>query len=320
MDEQLSKYFSDSLNRKGKEQLFNKIEEDDELKEEYAKFQNIWALSGMVSEQDEMQYTDRKYRDVKRTIRQHKRKHFLLSIAKYAASAILLFSLWFVFERYVISPEKTELFSIEAPKGQRTHLVLSDGTQVWLNSRSQLKITANFNKDERIVELDGEGYFQVSKNENKPFIVKTKQYDVFVTGTTFNVFAYAESSIFETDLIEGSVTIYDPKEKASSINLFSEEKAFVESGILRKKNYSYLNPQYIQDGIYSFEDYTLQDIAKRLELWYDVKINITNPQIANYSFSGKFRQTDHIENIIKAIMETGKFKYRIIQNRNVEFY
>ena len=95
------------------------------------------------------------------------------------------------------------------PAGQRVELVLEDGTRVWLNSKSKLTYPTSFGKKEREVILDGEGYFEVTKNEKAPFIVKTHKYDIKVLGTTFNISAYQNKlSAFETSLLEGAVEVF----------------------------------------------------------------------------------------------------------------
>ena len=97
--------------------------------------------------------------------------------------------------------------TVIVPAGQRAELLLADGTKVWLNSRSKLKFPDRFQKDARKVELDGEGYFEVTHQEEAPFTVHTSKYDVKVLGTEFNVKAYKDKEQFETSLLKGSVEV-----------------------------------------------------------------------------------------------------------------
>ena len=90
------------------------------------------------------------------------------------------------------------------PPGQRINLILSDNSNVWLNSNTEFRYPTVFSKKERTVYLNGEAYFEVSKNVEKPFIVRTGQGDIRVTGTSFNVEAYSQFNTFETSLFEGS--------------------------------------------------------------------------------------------------------------------
>jgi ferric-dicitrate binding protein FerR (iron transport regulator) len=320
MNKLLNKYFDGTLNDLEKNELFGQINNDNVLKEEFAKMQNAWAISGMARQKDDEKWIASKYEELQQIIRRRKRKSFCLSLAKYGTVAAVFICLWFIFRHNSPSENVKNFTYIEAPTGQRVFLTLADGSKVWLNSRSKLTFSNDFNKTERIVELDGEGFFSVHKNEQKPFTVKTRQYDIKVTGTEFNVFAYAASPIFETNLVNGSVSIYDKEEKCKALQLSPKEKGYVEQGKLRKSIRLFDQYRHIEDGIYSFENMSLLELIKHLELWYDVKFEITNPQVAEYAFEGKFRQADNIENVLNAIKETGKFNYRLKDKELIEIY
>ena len=103
------------------------------------------------------------------------------------------------------------MYTVSVPAGQRTHLTLPDGTTVWLNARTTLSYPTSFNSNERTVFLQGEAYFEVSKNRHKPFIVQTQQYNIEVLGTKFDVEAYPDSKNFETTLMQGSVKVSSPQ-------------------------------------------------------------------------------------------------------------
>lgn len=321
MENLLNKYFAGTLTGPEKEELLHRISKESELKEEFARLQNTWAVSGMIDMAENKDWIARKYEEIQQTIRRRKRKSLYLSALKYSAIAVLFICSWLIFKPAASPAGIPEDYTcIEAPKGQRVFLTLADGTKVWLNSRSRLTFSNDFNKTERTVELDGEGFFTVSKNAQKPFIVKTKQYDIEVTGTEFNVFAYSASPIFETDLVEGSVNIYNKEEESAPLPLSPKERGYVEKGKLHKSARLFDNCLHIQEGIYSFDNKSLGELAKRLELWYDVRFEFASPRIAEFSFAGKFRQADNIENVLNAIKETGKFKYRLKGKDLVEIY
>lgn len=108
--------------------------------------------------------------------------------------------------------------TVTVPQGQRVHLTLSDGTKVWLNAKTKMEYPQSFKvSDQRIVKVDGEAYFEVSKNKEKPFIVKTTKGDVEVLGTKFYISAYATTDVFETSLIEGKVKVHTAYEDMHSI-------------------------------------------------------------------------------------------------------
>ena len=97
--------------------------------------------------------------------------------------------------------------TITVPAGQRINITLVDGTNVWLNARTSLSYPVKFGKNNRQVVLDGEAYFDVTKDKSKPFIVQTDNYNVEVLGTQFDVNAYSETGEFETTLMSGSLKV-----------------------------------------------------------------------------------------------------------------
>ena len=209
---------------------------------------------------------------------------------------------------------------IEAPKGQRVFITLADGTSVWLNPSTRLKVPNVFDKNQRNVELEGEGFFKVTKNSDAPFTVKTRQYNVKVLGTEFNVFAYPDSHEFETELVRGSVYVYDKRQAQNGIYMKPNEKVRSVNGSLQKTS-SYYNQQQLQEqGLYNMGDRPFGEILKRLELWYGVHFTVKRPDILKEVYSGKFRQSDNVIHILQAIQGVGKFHFRTISDKEIEIY
>ena len=127
------------------------------------------------------------------------------------------------------------LQTITVPAGQRINITLADGTNVWLNARTTIQYPITFNEKERLVKLDGEAYFDVTKDKSKPFIVQTNNYNVEVLGTKFDVDSYSETEIFETTLMEGSVRISSLTDANESLMLTPHNKAYLHDGKLRVK-------------------------------------------------------------------------------------
>jgi len=320
MHELLEKYFVHTITEEDRRALFQEIDNDQSLKDEFANLQNTFAMSGMMGKTTDKAWSQRKKKELDHIIQRRRIRKVSFYVLKYAAVAVLFFCIWMGAKTYYLQEGAEDFIHIEAPKGQRVYITLADGTEAWLSSRTKLKIPNHFNKKDRTIELDGEGFFSVSKDSQKPFIVKTRQYNVQVTGTRFNVFAYAESLLFETDLMEGAVFVYK-QENPEKLYLKPGEKVYSEEGKLLTSYSTFDQSQYvIKNGIYSFEKKSLKELLTRLELWYDVKINVLQPEKLNYVFGGKFRQSDDINNILYAIQETGKFNYRIINEEEIEIY
>lgn len=203
--------------------------------------------------------------------------------------------------------------TIIIPKGGEYQVILSDGTRVWLNSESELKIPTSFTGNERRVFLSGEAYFDVIKNVRKPFIVETDLGNVKVYGTEFNVKRYANESQLKATLVKGIIG-FSNKDIAElklqpgyQLNLVAGER----------------NPQIKQVKIYNeiawknkqfcFENKTLEAIARDLERWYNVEIIFSDPTLKYLEFSGTLSRYGEIETILRFFEESVNVKFVIDQ-------
>ncbi len=227
-----------------------------------------------------------------------------------AAIFILAFLSYFVFKDYQYN-KVAQMQTVTVPAGQRAQITLADGTKVWLNSQSTMIYAANFGRNERNVQLDGEAYFEVAKNKKIPFYVHTELNTVKVVGTCFNICAYKGSSEFEATLIEGVVDIYSLDgnniiTRLQKNDFFSNYKGKCEKMVL--SSHEYLR---WKEGLYCFDDVPFSNIMSKLEKYYNVKITINNPQLLHYSgCTGKFREQDGIEHILRAISKEHPFRFK----------
>lgn len=242
-----------------------------------------------------------------------------IPMIKWSVAAAAMFALVFTCG-YWFSESHKDLYAniqtITVPAGQRAHLSLADGTSVWLNSKSTLKYASNFGENERNVELDGEAYFEVSHNKEIPFYVHTEKNKIRVVGTTFNVCAYTGSNEFDTYLIEGIVDIYKGQNEEKLTRLEKDQyltitNAGCQKGIIKSKDFLRW-----REGIYCFDDVPFADLLKRLELYYDMKIVISNPKILDYKCTGKFKQQDGIEHVLKVIQKDHYFQFSFNKDRD----
>ena len=313
MEEYLHKYFLGIMTDPEKERFFEELEKDAALKEEFAALQNSIALSGLMEEEGDERMASVKLKELKRMAAKRRTLRLSWKMVKYAAMILLVIGTWLLSKEYNLDIYSREYTWVQAPKGQRVYVTLADGTTVWLNPCTRLKVPNVFDARQRIVELEGEGFFKVMKNAEAPFIVKTDKYDIRVLGTEFNVFAYPDRDDFETELVTGSVYICDREENGQGIYLKPDEKAIVLNGRLHKLSSEYKQRQLQTSGIYTFGDQPFGELLKRLELWYEGKFIVKNPEILKQVYSGKFRQNDSIESILQAIKDVGKFQYRYLQ-------
>jgi len=216
--------------------------------------------------------------------------------------------------------KKVSLNQIIVPYGRRHKVVLSDGTLVQLNSGSKLVFPASFNKNLREVYLDGEGYFEVAKNPDKPFVVNTNYIDIKVTGTVFNVTSYSDEPVISTVLVEGSVQVLQKNKTFGNVkyDLASGHGCFYsvssqESSISEVDVKDYIG---WKDGWIKFKDQSLKDIARKVEKYYNKTIVIEGEELANALISGKLILSDDFEDVLSNITKTLKGTYKI-DNRDI---
>jgi len=188
------------------------------------------------------------------------------------------------------------------PPGKRSILNLSDGTKVWVNSDTRLVYPASFDDKERIIYVNGEIYLDVAKDQRRPFIVKTKDLDVQVMGTQFNVTAYDIDNEKQIVLVSGSVQV-KPKNDKNATRLAPDQLFITGNGqnqiitVDTKKYTSWI------DGIYYCEDISLDTILQRLSRYYGVEITC-DPSISQVVFSGKLDLKENLIDIINGIAFT----------------
>ena len=215
-----------------------------------------------------------------------------------------------------------EQMVVEAPLGSRTKLYLPDGTLVWLNAGSRMTYSQGFGVDNRKVELEGEGYFEVKRNEKVPFFVKTKDLQLQVLGTKFNFRDYPEDHEVVVSLLEGKVELSNLLKKEKEAILAPDERAMLNkaNGLLKVESVTASNASQWTDGYLFFDEELLPDIAKKLERSYNVKIHIANDSLKTFRFYGNFvRREQSIQEVLEALASTEKMQYKI-EERNITIY
>lgn len=192
-------------------------------------------------------------------------------------------------------------FTVEAPLGERSRMVLPDGTLVWLNSGSYVEYSAGFRKNNRTIRLIGEAYFEVKKNEDIPFIVQTKHCSVKVLGTKFNVSAYPDDDFTETTLIEGGVELISDLNEPVRMTpgervVYDHKTSRMHKEYVTAENFSSWTCSRLD-----FEQITLKDLMKKLSRRYNVKITIASEELAEKKFSGSLINGETLAEILSAI-------------------
>lgn len=317
----ITKYFEGEITAAERKSLFSMIQADEELRKDFSSVQNLYALSSWLpNENDEFEAVD-KLAAFKQTHCRKKRYpiHIIKHAAGYAAAiCITILSTWMVMNDREPAEEMVTYEEFTTPSGQRAMVKLHDGTTVWLNARSTLRYPNHFAREERKVELDGEAFFDVEHNEHKPFVVSTEKLDIKVLGTKFNVFAYKGREEFNTALLEGSVKVYERMNEEKALFMNPNECVELKDNKLVKRPMGNTDFLLWKEGIYAFDDVPFEDIIKKFELYYDIVITVNNSKLMKYKFSGKFRQRDGVESVLRTLRKVYYFTYiKDEENNNI---
>ena len=196
------------------------------------------------------------------------------------------------------------------PTGGEYRLILSDGTIVYMNSESRLKYPVRFVGDERIVELEGEAYFEVVRDEEHPFVVCANQLDIKVLGTCFNVMAYKQDARTEVTLVNGKVDV-----RSGNISeILESSEQFVIDNENRKYQVRSVNVGIYVDwksGILNFDAMSLEELGDKLRRWYGVKFFFSKESLKQLKFSGAFKKYNDIDYILGLIEATTNVYFKI---------
>ncbi len=281
----------------------------------YARIKDLWEISqnniSLVAE------TEKEWFRLLTNIKGQRKNIFSSSTNRqilFRFAAILIIGLVFgaLVTKYSLKPESGYITSV-APAGSVAQMVLEDSTIVYLNAGSEIKY-AQGKSNTREVFLKGEAWFHVQKNKKKPFIVHTPVYDVSVTGTRFNVKAYAADSDVSTTLEEGQVIICSSEKFKLNHNVVLSPG---EQIVLNKES-NKLTVHNVDTHLYTswkdnkliFLNMNLKELIVLLERRYGVDIDVTDNQILTYHYSGTIKN-ESILDILEIIQHTLPIEYKI---------
>jgi ferric-dicitrate binding protein FerR (iron transport regulator) len=233
------------------------------------------------------------------------------------------------------TPKNALVQLIVTEKASKSSLILPDGSSVWVNAETKLSIGKRFGTNSREVYLDGEAYFDVIKDENRPFIVHTRDLDIKVLGTAFDVRAYQKEQHTETSLFRGRVEVLLKGRSKKTLVLQPHEKIVVQNEqsteqremgkrellpeitILRIEpnvaDSGFLETQWMRRNI-SFDHQPLKEIIPMLEKWYEVRITVNNPSLFGKRFSAKIEQ-EGLEEVLESFRLSSGIRYRIDKSK-----
>lgn len=209
----------------------------------------------------------------------------------------------------VSAPKSNSLVTMSTPRGGQYQAVLPDGTKVWLNAESSIEFPVQFAKEERVVQVEGEVFFDVVHDADRPFKVKMERQQLTVKGTTFNVHAYKEEKSSYTTLLSGKVDIFTDKGK--DIKLIPGQTLSNDGSKLEVLQ---LNTESIvawKDGYFIFDKEPLQSVMQKISRWYDVEIAYAPGDKVEEIFGGSISRGVNLSEVLNILEITGDVKFTI---------
>ena len=330
IDELIANYLTEGLDKNALDELKTWIAASAENQQYFIRQREIW-FSAVSREAASVYDKDKAFENFRNRVESQKeiqstsRRGFSLSaLWRYAAVVAIIIAVGCIsyWQGEVNVKDTFADISVEAPLGSKTKLYLPDGTLVWLNAGSRMTYSQGFGVDNRKVELEGEGYFEVKRNEKIPFFVKTKDLQLQVLGTKFNFRDYPEDHEVVVSLLEGKVGLNNLLREEKEAVLSPDERAVLNkaNGLLTVESVTASNASQWTDGYLFFDEELLPDIAKELERSYNVKIHIANDSLKTFRFYGNFvRREQNIQEVLEALASTEKMQYKI-EERNITIY
>lgn len=207
-----------------------------------------------------------------------------------------------------LTVQHMESATVRTPVGGTYQITLPDGTKAWLNAASALTYPTQFDKERREVILEGEGYFEVSKDPNRPFIVTTKSQKVQVLGTRFNINAYNDEVASKTTLVEGSVRVSATNTKHVTLN--PNEQAVYVNGMA--KVVAVDASEYISwtKGEIVLTNLHLPEVLRQLERWYDVRFEYSDKGLSDKTVFGVLDRSLPLSDILKSLEKSYNIKFK----------
>jgi ferric-dicitrate binding protein FerR (iron transport regulator) len=315
----LLRILTDEATSEEKEEFYRQLENNKEEEELFYEMKSLWLRASM---QRTVTDADAEFENLWRKMKHRKRETSVsvgIRILRYAAVALLVLGFgvtagYFMAQNRFEHPEPGT-YKYAATRGSVSMIELPDGTKVWLNSESKLTFSEDHKKKQRLAELTGEAYFEVTHQDDFPLMVKVGELVVRDLGTTFNIKAYPGDNYIETSLVEGKADILTENgspivalEPGESAMYFSDKNKMELRAITENVLSAW------RDGKFVIRDQRLEDIFKELSRWYGIEFQFENDQLRDYRFTGNIKKSTTAQHVLKMLKTTTDFNYRIIEN------
>lgn len=322
----IAKSLTDQLNEAELNTLEEWKSDSNENLQEYNDITELWIKSGSLQLPEPFDFSEAQNLVYQKAgIYSTNKKRWINWVVQAAAVLVLSFVFSGIYKSFNQS-DQTQLVAknttkpvyqeIQSAFGTQVKVELSDGTKVFLNSGSKLRFPQTFdNQAQRTVFLDGEGYFDVTKNKEQPFVVQVNHLNIKVLGTKFNVDAYNDNKSISVALVEGSVVLQDHSEEGSKelmslspnqvATLDTTSQKLIKTDVPAMDKYT----AWVNGRIVFFGD-PIQTVVNKLSKWYNAEIVISDKRLENYRFTGTFIN-EPLEQVLNVLSLTSKMNYTI---------
>lgn len=320
IDNYIQSFLNGSLDAEGQVALQQWIKESPENKRYFQQTVAIWKAAGVLANVDgfDTEKAIGKFRKEAKSVGRIDLYKYALRISVVAIIALVcgISSLFFMWRSEKIALEAVleyKEYVVEVPAGAKSKMTFPDGSVVWLNAGSKMKYDSNFAKKSRCVELSGEGYFEVSKNKELPFVVNTEKLAVKVLGTKFNLKSYEEDSEVKVTLKEGAVAVSDFSIDSIPVVL-SPNQRFTYKKADQTIQIDSLDASHIENwrnGTIVFDKVSLNEIVKELRRLYNIPIQIEDNNLKQIVYYSDFQENVSVEKVLEILSSGNKFKYEV---------
>lgn len=320
IDNYIQSFLNGSLDAESHAVLRQWIKEKPENREYFQNTVAIWKATGVMSNADGFDVASA-IGKFKEETQPANRIDFYRRALKLSAAAIILLlcgvsSLFFLWQSERSASEMVEEYKeyvVEVPDGAKSKITFPDGSVVWLNAGSKVTYDSNFARESRNVGLTGEGYFEVSKNKELPFVVNTGKLTVKVLGTKFNLKSYEEDSEVKVTLKEGAVKVGDFLTDAAPVVLKPNQR-FTFKKMTQTIQVDSVDASHIENwrnGAMTFDKVPLEEIAKELRRLYNIPIRIESDKLKHIVYYSDFQENVSIEKVLEILSSGNKFRYEV---------
>lgn len=299
------RYFEGTITPEEEQVLFQYLRQDEAHLSAFRQWEAAWQAGHFMDRHMGQAFTSviGRWQQSDNAVQTAERSRFVLLRRVAAAAAVaVLMVLSGVSVYWLMSSRPAQQYALTAPRGSKTHVLLPDSTEVWLNAGSTLRYASDFNEKSRNVTLDGEGYFQVRhKHDGQEFTVHTSGYDVVVKGTRFTVSAYSDEPRVTTALLQGSVCISHGQDR---MMMRPGETVMLDRATGRLIKYSNSDGQHVwtNNGA-NYGEITLGEFARILSRQYDVDIDIRSEELKATLLSISITSQMKLEDLLQSLRQ-----------------